>query len=219
MQTSNTKWKEYEWLITNIYHDKLSSHDAFVVFDRKIKGRISGRLRQTDIAVYKNGKLKTIIDCKLRRRRKVGIKTVEEFLGLLDDTDANSGIIVSTLGFTEGAEKRVSNLNNVSLETVDWESAYEEYVSDLVPNYIPTTCLICSPARVSESIPSKIFWGAPFMRFANGLFSMFWLGKCVKCKNIHLWCDPCGYTSIIKGDRIICSICKVDYGSLKDVER
>lgn len=122
-------WKEYEKQI----HNKLSSkfNDCQIEFDKKIKGRYSQVDRQIDISIKKNVTFRTVfgaVDCKCYSK-KVDVKDVDTFIGLLDDVKAEFGIIITTLGFTAAAKNRadaskielvIIEYENIDMFKVDW---------------------------------------------------------------------------------------------------
>ena len=77
------------------------------------KGRFSLIRRQLDVAVYRpEEKTPFLIADAKRHTRKIDVKQVESFIGMMHDVNASIGILVAPNGFTEAAEKRaiVANL-------------------------------------------------------------------------------------------------------------
>lgn len=77
---------------------------AAVVKNDKIRGK-SGRLREVDISIrQKVGQfdLLMIIDCK-NFKRPIDIKTVDSFIGQMQDIGAHQGALVSSSGYTKSA--------------------------------------------------------------------------------------------------------------------
>lgn len=76
--------------------------------DTKLIGRYSGSERQIDILLEEEthkGLVRTVIDGKFYKRR-VHVKDVEAFLGMLQDVGAESGILVTERGFSQAAMSR-----------------------------------------------------------------------------------------------------------------
>lgn len=69
-------------------------------------GKISKRSRQIDI--FANTVNPVAIDCK-NYSRKIDVKKVEEFLGMMDDIGIRHGIIITTKGFSKSAYNRAKN--------------------------------------------------------------------------------------------------------------
>jgi Restriction endonuclease len=73
-----------------------------------LPGKLSGTQRQIDILVEEylpSGRGCTAVDAK-QRTRKVDVKEIESFIGLLHDTQMQRGILVSASGYTEAALTR-----------------------------------------------------------------------------------------------------------------
>jgi hypothetical protein len=77
--------------------DDLSSDVLSVTPNAKIKGLISGSARQIDVLIedmrYSPSASRVIVDAK-RRTRKIDIKGIEEFEGMMRDCGAKHGLIV-----------------------------------------------------------------------------------------------------------------------------
>lgn len=102
-------WKEYENEVFELL--KLYYKDALIERDVKKKGRYSMKLRQIDIYIEETiGGVKTvvIVDCKCYNK-KVDVKTVESFIGMADDLNADVGLMITEKGFTPTAIKRAYN--------------------------------------------------------------------------------------------------------------
>lgn len=113
---SNNTWKEFEILTKEIQEDL--SPFAKIRVDRRIRGE-SGVLNQCDVIVEsKNRKLPflCVIECK-DYDKKIGISFIREFKSLLDDLNANSGIFVTTIGYTKPAVT-FAEYHNIELRTL-----------------------------------------------------------------------------------------------------
>lgn len=100
------EWRKYEREV----HAELTSKypNATIDFDVKLPGSRSGTDRQIDILleeVLPGGRVVTAIDAKHHARR-IDVKQVEAFLGLLQDIQVDRGIMVSALGYTQAAMTR-----------------------------------------------------------------------------------------------------------------
>ena len=74
-----------------------------------MKGALSGRSRQVDIVVdrpYEGTSMSVAVDCKCYKR-KVNIKDVEAFLGMLEDLGIRKGALVTTKGYSKSAYNQV----------------------------------------------------------------------------------------------------------------
>ena len=73
----------------------------------KVHGRHSLVQRQVDVAVYRREKLRPILMADAKRYgRRIDVKDVECFIGMVDDVGADIGLLVAPKGFTAGAEQR-----------------------------------------------------------------------------------------------------------------
>lgn len=99
-------WKEYEKEIFE--HFKGQYPTAEITLDARKTGLYSKAERQIDILIeqYVAGNRITIaIDGKYLNRR-VDVKAVESYIGMLEDIGAHKGLLVSKEGFTEAAYNR-----------------------------------------------------------------------------------------------------------------
>lgn len=109
-------WKEYELAVFDLI--KSEHPNAVVTHDVHLDGLFSKKSRQIDVLVEHNigGRpLRTIIDAKFYNR-KVDVKGVESFIGMLGDVQADRGILVSPLGFSDAAAKRAFYDHAVDIE-------------------------------------------------------------------------------------------------------
>jgi hypothetical protein len=102
-------WSKYEDEVFDSC--KIHFRDAIVSKNVKRKGQYSKRQRQIDILIEEEiagNKIITIIDCKYYSR-KVDVKKVESFIGMLDDLDATRGVLITEFGYTKSALERAYN--------------------------------------------------------------------------------------------------------------
>ena len=120
MSIEDKKWRKYERQI----HQELSSvfTDCEFEFDDRIFGKHSRIDRQIDISVRGNiggNKILGIIDCK-HFSKNIDIKIIESFLGMLEDTKANFGLIITNKGFSPSAKNR-ANVRNLRLDIIEFD--------------------------------------------------------------------------------------------------
>lgn len=125
-----TDWKRYENII---YEEcKIDYPNARIQKDVHIKGRYSKRSRQIDILLeqrIKEQTITTIIDCKYYNR-KVDVKKVEAFIGMVDDLDADRGIIISDRGYTKAAlDRAYYNPRHIELDIYSLNEFKEQFQS------------------------------------------------------------------------------------------
>ena len=126
-EAKTPKWKRFEQLVAKV--QTAFSPDAQVTLDDKIVGKKSGIERQIDISVRRNiGQfdILVVIDCK-DHKDPLDVKAVEEFIGLVDDVEANKGALVAATGFSETAKTRAANsgidlYRLVDAEDHDWKT-------------------------------------------------------------------------------------------------
>ncbi|HHV29827.1 MAG TPA: restriction endonuclease [Clostridium sp.] len=214
--SSMNEWKSYEWLVTKIYHDQMHSIDIDVKYNQRIRGELSDQLRQIDILITENrdnNEFITIIDCK-HHNGKIDIKGVEEFLGMCEDVGAKNGILISKEGFTSGAIRRVRHRDDIKLETIDWETAYQKAEEAYIYNTISDLCDCCTnPKDKGKSIPGIILWDLGWGVEIEGILYMFGFGECLKCNVKHLYCDSCGAISHVHENKYVCECCDMDYSA------
>ena len=101
--------REYERALFNqLYYVFRRPHYIVVPDQRALRGLLSRARRQTDVSVYRSGQPRPAIavECK-RYGRRLNIKDVESFLGMLEDLGAQRGVLVAPLGYSRAAERRV----------------------------------------------------------------------------------------------------------------
>jgi hypothetical protein len=99
-------WEDYE----NAVYEALRFHYplAQVEKNQKIRGKFSKRIRQIDILIIEKIEgidYKICVECKYYNK-KIDIKTVESFIGMAADIEADIGLIITEKGYTKSALKR-----------------------------------------------------------------------------------------------------------------
>lgn len=104
-------WREYERAMFNdLYYRFRPPEWRVVPHLRSLRGIISGAKRQIDVAVYHQKESKRpewAVECK-RYGRRLNIKDVERFIGMVEDLGATRGVLVGPLGFSDNAVCRVA---------------------------------------------------------------------------------------------------------------
>jgi hypothetical protein len=120
MSIEDKIWRKYE---REIYQELISVFtDCEFEFDDRIFGKHSRIDRQIDISIRGNiggNKILGIIDCK-HFSKNINIKTIESFLGMLEDTKANFGLIITNKGFSLSAKSR-ANVRNLRLDIIKFD--------------------------------------------------------------------------------------------------
>lgn len=117
-------WKLYEKEIFNYF--KMNYKDCDIKSNVKIIGRYSKVERQIDILVECNIAgfiFKIVVDCKYYNK-KVDVKHVESFIGMINDLDGvQKGLIITEKGFTKAAINRAfNNPFDISIDIFNFEA-------------------------------------------------------------------------------------------------
>jgi hypothetical protein len=121
-------WKQYEQQIYERLKAGVAA-DAAVTFDQdgtqRLPGRFSGIDRQIDVLVRGKfagleGELLMIVDCKSISRR-LDVIAVETFAGLLDDVGTPLGLLVTTKGYSDAAERQTVGVRGCLLDVVPFD--------------------------------------------------------------------------------------------------
>ena len=110
-------WRKYEKQISNNLEQKFTN--CSITFDDSIFGIFSKTDRQIDISIrgeLAGNKILGVVDCKYYSK-KIDVKAVESFLGMLEDLNANIGIMITNHGYSKAAINRAS-VKNLKLEIV-----------------------------------------------------------------------------------------------------
>jgi hypothetical protein len=100
------EWRNYE---REVHAELVATYpESAVLHDGKLPGSLSGTERQVDVLVEEKlagGCVVTAVDAKHHARR-IDVKEVESFLGLLRDIRVDRGIMISANGYTAAAMTR-----------------------------------------------------------------------------------------------------------------
>src|SRR3954465_13266557 len=117
MMSGSPGWQVYERMIARLMADQLST-GLCVTPNARIVGRISGRRRQLDVLIEArhdtDNTRRIIVDAK-QKKRKIDIKDVEAFGGMMEDVGATHGYLVCASGHTKAAERRAQSAISISL--------------------------------------------------------------------------------------------------------
>lgn len=117
-------WREYETKLFDFLKKNYS--ECEIEFDDSIFGIYSRAERQIDFAIRGNlaGKrILGIVDCKYYSK-KIHIKTVESFIGMMQDVNANFGLMITNQGYTQAAKNRVK-YSNLKLDILQFNELNE----------------------------------------------------------------------------------------------
>jgi hypothetical protein len=114
-------WKRYEKQVADLIRDRAIG-PVKITADTKIVGQLSEVPRQIDILIEGNvsgiADVTIALDCKCFSK-KVDVKDVEAFLGMVEDVGVNMGMLVTTVGFTPAAKRRATKIVQEVVPLVD----------------------------------------------------------------------------------------------------
>jgi len=97
---------EYETAVARYLAD--NNPEFEVSYNYRVLGCKSGVSRQVDVLLTKRSdRARVVVECKYYRR-KLDIKLVEAFIGFLQDVDILDGILVTNVGLSKAAIRRIS---------------------------------------------------------------------------------------------------------------
>ena len=217
-------WKEYEWGVVKILFKEMG--DFTLRYNVNMVGK-SGQPRQIDL-VFKAGPVNLvgkydrrsrefeIIDCK-ERIRPTNINDVEQFISLVADIGAKKGTIISSSGFTIGARRRAEVEDCIKLRVITSEETDRILSNEICPNYIGEKCDACMDQKSDSSLDGHILWYGNWQKIIGNNICLCWVGKCLKCERMQLYCDPCGGTYHMEDNRGICPVCRIYYISFRKI--
>ena len=182
--TSDPPWRQYEKQI----HERLialagGDDEAEIVFDHHLPGRYSGVDRQVDVYVKGSfagnvGEGTMAVDCKCFER-KVNVKDVEAFVGLVEDVNTDLGLIVTTVGFSDAARHRALATRGVRVEIVPFDE-----LADWEPEVL--FCPVCTDMD-SDRAPGPLYVD-PVSQGVPGAELVLGVGRCWHCRAISMRC-------------------------------
>lgn len=134
----------YEEFVAESYRVLLNAGIGQVTRNRHIKGKKTGHDHQFDVVIelsLLDLAFLIIIECKHYRRR-VDVSEVLEFASRLDDVSAQKGVMVTTVGYQEGAV-RTAKAHGIALIVTAPQAPSWMMISGLTPHWP-------SPAQLRE---------------------------------------------------------------------
>ncbi len=191
MSRNSPAWELYERLVARMVADQIST-DYCVTPNARLTGRISQRSRQIDVLIDlrhdTDNSRRVIVDAK-KHTRKIDVKEVEAFRGLMEDVAATHGYLVCPNGYTKAAERRAQSAVSIRLVPLD-----------RLADFDPSTWPKCEAPKCKNG---RVFWdGYPelTMRLApvsgqgpiTEVRYVHYVGKCDRCGRFHVKCLTCG---------------------------
>jgi hypothetical protein len=182
--TEAPDWRVYE-RVAACFEVEAANMDVSVTPNASLTGSISGTKRQIDILVdarWKDGVERRIIfDAKLRKRR-VDVKDVEAFEGLIRDVRAARGVLVCSSGHTKAALKRAEQLIDIRIVTAEEAVELDHAAIDPCPN--------CAAEK--RKAKGRVFWDGQLPLLIGSAWAIVFTGKCDGCRSFAFWCWDCG---------------------------
>jgi hypothetical protein len=153
-------------------------------------GNISGVQRQIDILVdarWEEGVERRIIfDAKLRKR-KVDVKEVEAFEGMMREVRASRGVLVCSNGYTKAALARAQKIIDMRIVTAEEAADLDFAAIDPCPN--------CAVKK--RKVQGVVFWDGQLPLPIGAGWAIVFTGKCDGCRSFAFWCWECGEKVIV----------------------
>ncbi|AGG87596.1 restriction endonuclease [Rhodanobacter denitrificans] len=189
MNQEMPEWKLYERLVARMLVEQLET-DLCVTPNAYIVGRITGVPRQIDVLIETrhdtDNSRRIIVDAK-KRSRKIDVKDVESFRGLMEDVGATHGYLVSPAGYTKAAGKRAQAAVSIRIVPLD-----------RLEDFDPSTWPRCQREGCKHG---RVFWdGYPELTVVLRPLddsepvhqsSVHYVGKCDRCGRFHVRCLVC----------------------------
>lgn len=181
-------WRMYE-RVAACFEIEAAGMDISVTPNTSLKGTISGVARQIDILIEGRWdadlERRIIFDAKLRKR-KVDVKDVESFEGMMRDVRASRGVLICSSGYTEAAKRRADQLIDVRIITAEEAADLDHAMIDPCPH-------CANERRKSRGL---VFWDGQFPLPLEG-WAIVFTGKCDVCRSFAFWCWDCGEKIVV----------------------
>ena len=139
-------WKQYEIEISECL--KIQYPDAKISLDVRKIGTYSKTERQIDVFVEQciaGNRIDTVVDGKYWNK-KVDVKAVEDFTGMLEDIGAHKGLLVSQKGFSEAAYNRAHfGPSDIELDILNFEELKAFQAHGSIPYAGESAALLSAP--------------------------------------------------------------------------
>jgi hypothetical protein len=181
-------WQIYE-RVAACFEVEAASMDVSVTPNASLIGSISHVSRQIDILVdarFEEGFDRRIIFDAKHRKRKVDVKDIESFEGMMRDVNASRGVLICSSGWSQAAASRAADLIDIRLMTVDEIDEMDFAAVDPCP-HCRLTC---------QRNPGLVFWDGQFPLPLDG-WAIIFSGKCDRCRCFAFWCWECGEKVIV----------------------
>lgn len=182
-------WRVYE-RIAACFEIEVAGMGVSITPNATLIGTISGAARQIDVLVdarwTEDVERRIIFDTKLRKR-KVDVKDVESFEGMMRDVGASRGVLVCSNGYTKAALARAQQ--SIEIRIVTFDEALELDFAMIDP---------CPHCRLEKhKTEGLVFWDGQFPLSIEWGWAIIFTGKCDVCHSFAFWCWDCGAKAVV----------------------
>lgn len=160
-------WKDYEKEIYHYFKEMYPKTN--IRFDQKVLGKFSKVDRQIDVLIESETagfSFRIIIDCK-HFNKKIDVREVETFCSMVEDVDADQGLLITTKGFSTAAINRAYyGKQRVELDVVNF---------DVISNFQGLFALPFA-GNYSVILPAPFGWVIDAKNKSGGVASLFQRG-------------------------------------------
>jgi hypothetical protein len=139
-------WKDYEKEVHGYFSKKYPN--STITYDAKITGRYSKVERQIDILIEDDVAgfpIKVIVDAKYFSKT-IDVKCVESFIAMLNDVDANQGLLVTRKGYSKAAINRAYyGPEELELDVLNFDELLEHQGLGAIPYAGKNALVLSSP--------------------------------------------------------------------------
>jgi hypothetical protein len=195
-------WLVYERCVAAFTLKEHDDVEVTVQPNVKLIGHLSGTERQIDVLIdsrWNDGINRRIIVDAKEWKRKIDVKDVESFEGMMRDCQANRGVIVTTKGFSEAALRRAQDAITITILTL---GDLEEYEWVYEPCYDE-----CRRNTGKYSQRGMVLWATCLLLPYSEMAHIIQTGKCDGCHSFHVWCWECGLKFAVPDYRLVTCDC------------
>jgi len=139
-------WKDYEKEIHNYFNKKYSN--LKITYNAKVVGKYSKKPRQIDVLIeglIADFPIRIVVDAKFFSK-KIDVKCVESFISMLEDVDAQQGMLITQKGYSQAAINRAHyGPNNLELDVLNFDDLLDGQGLKAIPYSGESAILLSSP--------------------------------------------------------------------------
>lgn len=204
--SQSPSWLVYERCVAAFTVEQQKDLEITVLPNVKLLGVLSGIERQIDVLIdsrWNDGINRRIIVDAKDRGRKVDVKDIESFEGMLRDCGASRGVIVCPNGYTPAAHRRAQESIVITILTIDELQEFD---------WVYEPCLgTCSIKTRQSRQRGMVLWAAYLGIPTQNVMHIFQTGKCDGCHEFHVWCWECGLKFAVPHNGLFRCSCPHDW--------